>query len=162
MSSFRIDVADLLSNARARRTVRLAEPVEDLVGSAAAIVDPVAVDLDLERIPEGIVARGRVSATWRGDCSRCLGPLTHLVDVDVEGAGEGPEAAAAVTVPGGRHQPSGDDPLGDALQVEVDHDGIHDRRGRADEVLDGLGETDGAPGPGGAEQVGDVDTEARH
>lgn len=84
MSSFRIDVADLLSNARARRTVHLAEPVEDLVGSAAAIVDLVVLDVDLERISEGIVVRGQVSATWRGDCSRCLGPLTHLLDVHVD------------------------------------------------------------------------------
>ncbi len=88
--------------------------------------------------------------------------LEQLVDVDVEGAGEGPEAAAAVAPPDGGDLARDDDPLGNPLQVEVDDDGIHDRRGRADEVFDGLGEADGAPGPGIAEQVGDVDTKARH
>jgi uncharacterized protein len=84
MSRFRIDVADLLSHAGARRQVRLAEPVEDLANSTAVVVDPVAVDLNLERISEGIVVRGAVTATWQADCSRCLGPLTRPVEVHVD------------------------------------------------------------------------------
>ena len=50
MSRFRIEVADLLSHAGARRTVRLAEPVDGLANSTSVVVDPVAVDLSLERI----------------------------------------------------------------------------------------------------------------
>jgi uncharacterized protein len=118
MSSFRIDVADLLSNARARRTVRLAEPVEDLVGSAAAIVDPVAVDLDLERIPEGIVARGRVSAVWQGECSRCLGPLTHPFDVHVDELFE-TDPVLGETYPIDGHELDLDQLVRDALLLEL-------------------------------------------
>jgi uncharacterized protein len=118
MSSFRIDVADLLSNARARRTVRLAEPVEDLVGSAAAIVDPVVVNLDLERIPEGIVARGQVAAVWRGDCSRCLGPLTRPFDVHVDELFE-PDPVLGETYPIEGHELDLDQLVRDALLLEL-------------------------------------------
>jgi len=84
MSRFRIDVADLLSHAGARRHLRLAEPVEDLANSTAVVVGPVAVDLNLERISEGIVVRGAVTATWQADCSRCLGDLSRPVEVHVD------------------------------------------------------------------------------
>ena len=84
MSSFRIDVADLLRHPGARRTVRLTEPLEDLAGSAAVVTDPVAVVLDLERISEGIVVRGTISATWRGDCARCLTPLARPLELHVD------------------------------------------------------------------------------
>ncbi len=118
MSSFRIDVADLLSNARARRTVHLAEPVEDLVGSAAAIVAPVEVDLDLDRIPEGIVARGQVSATWKGDCSRCLGPLTHPLSVHVDELFE-TDPVPGETYPIEGHELDLDQLVRDALLLEL-------------------------------------------
>jgi uncharacterized protein len=118
MSSFRIDVADLLSSARARRPVHLTEPVEDLVGSAAAIVDPVVLDLDLERISEGIVVRGRVSATWRGDCSRCLGPLTHPLDVHVDELFE-PDPVLGETYPIEGHELDLDQLVRDALLLEL-------------------------------------------
>jgi uncharacterized protein len=84
MSRFRIDVADLVHHPRARRTVRLTEPVEDLAGSGAAVPDPVAVVVDLERISEGIVVRGTVSATWRGDCARCLTPVSQPLESHVD------------------------------------------------------------------------------
>ncbi|HEY6317773.1 MAG TPA: DUF177 domain-containing protein [Acidimicrobiia bacterium] len=84
MSSFRIDVADLLRHPGARRTVRLTEPLEGLAGSAAVVTDPVAVVLDLERISEGIVVRGTISATWRGDCARCLTPLHRPLELHVD------------------------------------------------------------------------------
>ena len=84
MSRFRVDVADLLAQPGARRTIRLADPLEGLAGSAAAVTDPVAVVLDLERVSEGIVVRGSVSGTWRAECSRCLGELRHPLEVHVD------------------------------------------------------------------------------
>jgi uncharacterized protein len=84
MSRFRVDVADLLAQPGARRKIRLAEPLEGLAGSAAAVTDPVAVALDLERVSEGIVVRGSVSGTWRAECSRCLGDLRHPLEVHVD------------------------------------------------------------------------------
>lgn len=84
MSRFRIDVADLLSHAGARRHVHLTEPVEGLEGSAARVADPVTVDLDLDHISEGIVVRGAVSVTWRAECSRCLGDLAEALELHVD------------------------------------------------------------------------------
>ena len=84
MSRFRIDVADLLSHPGARRHVDLTEPVEGLEAIAARVVDPIDLDLDLDHISEGIVVRGAVRATWRGECSRCLRDLAQPLEVHVD------------------------------------------------------------------------------
>jgi uncharacterized protein len=84
MSRFRIDVADLLSHPGARRHVNLSEPVEGLAATAARVVDPIDVDLDLDHISEGIVVRGAVRATWRGECSRCLRDLAQPLALHVD------------------------------------------------------------------------------
>ena len=84
MSRFRIDVADLLSHPGARRHVNLTEPVEGLAATAARVVDPIEVDLDLDHISEGIVVRGAVRATWRGECSRCLSDLAQPLELRVD------------------------------------------------------------------------------
>jgi uncharacterized protein len=79
MSGLRIDVADLLSHPGARREVVLAEELDDLGGSAARVVGPVGLAVSLERIPEGIVVRGTVTARWRAECSVCLRDLERDV-----------------------------------------------------------------------------------
>jgi uncharacterized protein len=84
MSRFRIDVADLLSHPGARRHVNLTEPVEGLTATAARVVDPIDVDLDLDHISEGIVVRGAVRAKWRGECSRCLRDLAQPLELHVD------------------------------------------------------------------------------
>ena len=84
MSRFHIDVADLLSHAGARRTVRLTEPIDGLANWVSTVADPVTVDLRLDRISEGIVARGSVTAIWQADCSRCLTELSRPVSVHVD------------------------------------------------------------------------------
>jgi uncharacterized protein len=75
MSAFRIDVADLLTHAGARRPVHLEAALPDLGTPVARIVEPVRLDLVLERVPDGIVARGEVHARWEGECSTCLREL---------------------------------------------------------------------------------------
>lgn len=84
MSGFRIDVADLLSHPGARREVTLAETLDELQGSAARVNGPVKVELTLDRISEGIVARGTVSTDWEADCSLCLGEVSRRLDVHVD------------------------------------------------------------------------------
>jgi uncharacterized protein len=84
MSAFRINVADILAHPGARRAVVLEAPLEDAEGAAAYLDGPVRVDLTLERIHEGIVARGTMSARWRGACSVCLRELTRTVEVHVD------------------------------------------------------------------------------
>ena len=57
-----------------------------LAGTAAQIdaSAPVAVDLVLERIPEGIVVRGSIAADWTAACSRCLEPVHGTVSLHVD------------------------------------------------------------------------------
>lgn len=84
MSRLRIDVADLLSHPGSRRPVRLTEPVEGLVTTSARVVDPLTLDLDLDRVSEGIVVRGGVRGTWRAECSRCLADLAEPFELHVD------------------------------------------------------------------------------
>jgi uncharacterized protein len=85
MTALRIDVADLLSQPAARRNVHLEVPVEGLAGSAARVPadEPVVLDLLLERVPEGIVVRGTVRASWQAACSLCLADLDEDLVVSV-------------------------------------------------------------------------------
>ena len=118
MSSFRIDVADLLHHPGARRTVRLTEPVEDLAGTGASVPDPVAVILDLERISEGIVVRGTISATWRGDCARCLAPRSEPLELHVDELFE-PDPVPGETYPLEGHELDLDQLVRDAVLLEL-------------------------------------------
>lgn len=83
MSALRIDVADLLTHPGARRPVHLEAAVADLGTTVARIVEPVRLDLVLERVPDGIVARGELHARWEGECSSCLRELAADLDVGV-------------------------------------------------------------------------------
>lgn len=85
-SAFRIPASDLLRRLGAQRTVALRAPVPALGAGAAAVADgtEVALDIVLERVPEGIVARGTIRAPWRADCSRCLAPAAGDVVVHVD------------------------------------------------------------------------------
>ncbi|GMU78242.1 MAG: metal-binding protein [Acidimicrobiia bacterium] len=84
MPGFRIDVADLLSRAGARRSVELSAELDDLVTSAARVAGPVTLAVRLERIPDGIVVRGSVRGRWRGECSSCLTDLERELDLHVD------------------------------------------------------------------------------
>jgi uncharacterized protein len=42
------------------------------------------VDVSLERISDGLVVRGAVGAAWTAVCSRCLAPVTGVVEVHVD------------------------------------------------------------------------------
>lgn len=83
MSALRIDVADLLSHPGARRPLHLEAAVPGLGTAVARINEPVTLDLVLERVPDGIVARGTVDARWDGECSTCLRDLAADLTVGV-------------------------------------------------------------------------------
>lgn len=84
MSALRIDVADLLAHPGARRELSLTEQLEDLAGSSARVVGPVHLELSLERISEGIVARGLITAPWQAECSLCLNEVSESLEVHVD------------------------------------------------------------------------------
>jgi len=83
MSALRIDVADLLTHPGARRPVHLEAAVEGLGTKVARIAEPVRLDLVLERVPDGIVARGELHARWEGECGTCLRELSADLAVGV-------------------------------------------------------------------------------
>jgi uncharacterized protein len=83
MSALRIDVADLLSHPGARRPLHLEAAVPGLGTAVARINEPVTLDLVLERVPDGVVARGTVDARWEGECSTCLRDLAADLTVGV-------------------------------------------------------------------------------
>jgi DUF177 domain-containing protein len=84
MSELRIDVADLLGHPGARREVTVSAEVDALRGSAAVIEGPVAVRASLERVPDGIVVRGDLTAHWSAQCSVCLGDIDADLSVHVD------------------------------------------------------------------------------
>jgi uncharacterized protein len=83
MSALRIDVADLLTHPGARRPLHLEVALDDLGTPVARIAEPVRLDLVLERVPDGIVARGELHARWEGECSTCLRELAADLTVGV-------------------------------------------------------------------------------
>jgi uncharacterized protein len=85
-SPFRIPVAELLRRHGASRDLHVSEPLADLRGPVAEITpsSPVSIDGTLERISDGIVVRGTVTAEWTAPCSRCLAPVTGTISVHVD------------------------------------------------------------------------------
>jgi DUF177 domain-containing protein len=83
MSALRIDVADLLTHPGARRPLHVETVVPGLGRTAARIHDPVVLDIVLERVPDGIVARGTVHTQWESECSNCLTDLAADLDCEV-------------------------------------------------------------------------------
>jgi uncharacterized protein len=85
-TTLRIPLAAALRHPGNSRPVTAAVRLAGLHGTAAEILQasPVEVDLVLERVPEGIVVRGTLSADWAAACSRCLEPVTGRVSVHVD------------------------------------------------------------------------------
>jgi uncharacterized protein len=85
-SPFRIPVGNMLRRHGASRDVQVSGPLTELAGPVAQIVadEPITVDGTLERISEGIVVRGRVTARWTASCSRCLAPVGGAISIHVD------------------------------------------------------------------------------
>jgi DUF177 domain-containing protein len=119
-TALRIDVADLLTHPAARRALHLAATVDSLSGSAAGVPDdePVVLDLVLERVPDGVVARGTVRAVWRGACSVCLLDLEHTLAPEVSELFE-PDPLEADTYPLEGHELDLEQLVRDAVMLEL-------------------------------------------
>jgi uncharacterized protein len=83
MSDLRIDVADLLRRPGARRALGRSAVVDGLGTATAQVVGPVELDLVLERVSEGIVVRGSISARFEAECGVCLREVAGDVVVAV-------------------------------------------------------------------------------
>jgi uncharacterized metal-binding protein YceD (DUF177 family) len=80
-----IDVRDLLENPGASRTVRVQEPVPGLRTELADVPEdaPIAADLTLEGVVEGIYVRGSLEGRFVLRCARCLKAFERDFDVEM-------------------------------------------------------------------------------
>jgi uncharacterized protein len=85
-STLRIPLAAALRHPGNSRPVTTAVTLPGLGNGASEVAagTPVDLDLELERIAEGIVVRGELAATWTAACSRCLEPVTGDLAVHVD------------------------------------------------------------------------------
>jgi len=85
-TTLRIPLAAALRHPGNARPVVANVELDGLAGVAAEIEagKPVTIDLLLERVPEGIVVRGNLAATWSSACSRCLEPVGGDISVHVD------------------------------------------------------------------------------
>jgi len=118
MSALRIDVADLLTHPGARRPVHLEVALDGLGTAVARIVEPVRLDLVLERVPDGIVARGELHARWEGECSTCLRDVAADLSVGVAELYE-PHPLDGDTYPIDGHELDLEQLVRDALVLEL-------------------------------------------
>lgn len=94
-----IDVRDLLHHPGSSKTVRIDEPVDGLHTELADVPQdaPLAGDLLLESVADGVFVSGRLVGSMALRCARCLRGFDRLFEVQVEelfsrGAGPGGDA----------------------------------------------------------------------
>jgi uncharacterized protein len=74
---------------------------------------PVALDLRLESVSEGVLVSGTLSAPTEGECSRCLTPVTGDVEIDLTELFAYPDSATEATT-------DDDDEVGRVVDDTVD------------------------------------------
>jgi len=84
MGPFLVNVADLVHKPAARRRERLSGKLPGLrVGVAEVPADErLDVVATLEWVTDGLLASGTISAPWRAECTRCLGPAQGRIDFE--------------------------------------------------------------------------------
>jgi uncharacterized protein len=80
-----VGVADLLSRPGSTRHEHLESALDGLqvLGSHVPEGGVVSLDLELQSLNDGIVAKGKVRAPWVGECRRCLKPVASTLVTDV-------------------------------------------------------------------------------
>jgi uncharacterized protein len=82
---FVVGVADLLSRPGNTRQEHLEAPLGELAVLASRVPEGgvVSLDLELQSVNEGIVAKGTVQAPFEGECRRCLTTVRGTLQADV-------------------------------------------------------------------------------
>ena len=89
-NELKVNVARLLRQPASRARVAASVPVASVAPEGMSVLDArvpdgaeVDVDLELERLSDGVVASGRLQAPWTADCRRCLGPARGRLVAEV-------------------------------------------------------------------------------
>jgi uncharacterized protein len=85
-SPFVFDVRELGRRAGSLRTYRRSAPSPAKLGLELIAVPegaPLAIDVRLESVTEGVLVTGTVSVQADGECGRCLDPIHEELDVDI-------------------------------------------------------------------------------
>ncbi len=80
----RINAIELLRQPGALRDVTATITADALDIEHEALAGPIHVDLELEATNDGIGVTGSVSASWTGECRRCLTPLDGTASATVD------------------------------------------------------------------------------
>ena len=97
----------------------------DLIGVDAGA--PLALDLRIESVSEGVLVSGTVSAPTAGECARCLTPITGDVEIDLTELFAYPDSATDETTESdeiGRVGGSGEPDTVDLEQPIIDAIGL--------------------------------------
>lgn len=90
---FLLTVTDLLDRPGASRRVDLAMGVPDDLGlTLVEVCDPLRLAAVIESVVDGLLVRGRIEATVRLSCARCLTDVEDAVHADVTELFAGPQA----------------------------------------------------------------------
>ena len=92
-----LDTQDLGRHAGGMKQVRTTVAAPDGIGTAVIGVppgSPVALDLRLESVIEGVLVTGTATVTVRGECVRCLTEVSDTLEVDVQELFVHPESEA--------------------------------------------------------------------
>jgi uncharacterized protein len=80
-----VNVVELLRRPGNTKDVIVSVASADLTFDDARMTDdPIDVDVHLEALSNGISVHGHASATWAGECRRCLVPLRERMQIDVD------------------------------------------------------------------------------
>ena len=84
MQDLKVSVVEILGRPGANRQVSIVKPLEGVrLGLAELERRPIAAELTLESVVEGVLVTGPVSGEVRCRCARCLTEFDAAVEVDV-------------------------------------------------------------------------------
>ena len=86
MTALVVNVAELTRRAGTVREIVREVPAGD-VGFDDQRVEaggPVSLAIEVTSLSDGVRVRGRLGVAWRGECRRCLAPISTVADVEVD------------------------------------------------------------------------------